>query len=168
RSSERAMSLAPAVGIAGAFPCPLQAAADSAPRTLSVRAFSWRGRDGACRPRGLLLLLRCGVVAPAAVLGDLALAFAQERLAEHAEHDAAVLQHHLADRQARGLVLQDAGQALEWHAPHLERHAGAGARRAQHGRMPVADRPDAIAPIGAVLAHEGRAGREHVGVELEA
>src|SRR6185436_4973381 len=57
RSSERAMSLAPAVGIAGAFPCPLQAAADSAPRTLSVRAFSWRGRDGACRPRGLLLLL---------------------------------------------------------------------------------------------------------------
>src|SRR4051794_29197484 len=72
-----------------------------------------RSRARLCTTRARLAssgdpaFLRCGVGAPAAERGDLALTFAEERLAEHAEHDGAVLQHDLADREARWLVLQD-------------------------------------------------------------
>src|SRR6185369_3260029 len=104
---------------------------------------------------------------PAAELGDLALAFAQERFAEDAEHDRAVLEDDLADREARRLVLQDSRQPLDRNVPELERDAPALARRAQHRRMAVVDRPDAVARVRLVLAHEFRTDLEHVLVELE-
>src|SRR6516164_5682967 len=108
------------------------------------------------------------VPAPAAELGDLALAFAQERLAEDAEHDGAVLEDDLADREARRFVLQDSRQPFDRDVPELERDASALTGRADHRRVAVVDRPDAVALVGRVLAHECRTDLEHVRVQLEA
>jgi hypothetical protein len=111
---------------------------------------------------------RPDIGAPAAEGRDLPPARAQERLAEHAEHDGAVGEQHLADGKTRRFVQQHLRQPRRRHVPDLERDARALARRrAQHRRMPVVDRVEAIAGVGLVLAHEARADGEQVRIQLE-
>ena len=89
---------------------------------------------------------RCGVGAPAAESRDLALPFAQERLAQHAEHDrcrppAPPCRCQAPAARSAGPRARPASGTS--HSSSATRAPSP--RRAQHRRMAVADRPQAIA-----------------------
>src|SRR5215470_6645865 len=105
---------------------------------------------------------------PAAVRGDLALPFAEDRLPEDSQHPAAVVEGNLADAETGGLLLQDAREPGGRHGPHLDSDRRAALRHAHHRGMFVADRPETIDGRGAGLADEARARSQQIAVELEA
>src|SRR5262245_46529754 len=101
--------------------------------------------------------MRSQVAPPAAVGRDLALALAEDGLAEDAQDFLAVGERHLADGQARRLLEKDGGQAVPRHAPDLDRDRDTSRANADHGRMTVLDRPQTIRRRGGRLGYEGGA-----------
>jgi hypothetical protein len=101
------------------------------------------------------------------VLGDFLLPVAQGWFTEHAEHFGAIGEVDLANAQARRFLEENLCHARGGDRPHLDRNRHAAFLHAHHGRMPVADRPEAINRAGFRFAHEGRARGEQVGVEFE-
>src|SRR5262245_40124339 len=108
------------------------------PRSASRKTSRWRGAaaPGLEDGMGSTLLRHCltragragarawavgsrEVSSPAAIRRDLALALAEDRLAEHAEHFLAVGEAHLADREPRRLFHEDLRQPRRGHVPHL-------------------------------------------------
>src|SRR4051812_49283038 len=63
------------------------------------------------------------VGAPAAVLGNLALALHEGRFAENPDYGGAVVEAHLADVQSGRLLEKDLGQSAAGHRPDLDLHA---------------------------------------------
>src|SRR4029077_14907602 len=85
-----------------------------------------------------------GVGAPAAVGGDLALAFAEGGLAEDAERVGAVIQADFADAEPGRFLQENRRQALGGDRPDFERDRGAALGHPDHRGVPVVDGPQAI------------------------
>src|SRR4051812_18483303 len=81
------------------------------------------------------------ICAPAAVGGNLALALAQERLAEHAKDLGLVLQHYFADCKTGWLAEQHLRQSIERNIPQLKRDPRPLRGCSHHRGMTVVDRP---------------------------
>src|SRR5215831_11563536 len=111
---------------------------------------------------------RRDVRSPAAVSGNLALAFAENRLAEDAEHFLAVGKRDLADAESWRFLEENVGEALSRHVPQLDGHGRAARCDADHGRVPVVDRPESVRGLGGRFTDEPRAGVDHGAVQLEA
>ncbi len=102
------------------------------------------------------------------LLRDLALALAEQRLAEHTERLLAVGETDLAHAEPRRLAEQDRREPGVGYVPHLDRDGSAALRHANHRWMTVADRPHAVARARRRLTDERRAGSEQIVVQREA
>src|SRR5690349_15356273 len=75
-------------------------------------------------------VVMAGVLAPSAGRGDFLLPFDEPRFGEHAEHFAAVGEHHLADRETRGLAHEERAETGHRQRPHFQRYGHAAALHA--------------------------------------
>src|SRR5437867_3816941 len=109
----------------------------------------------------------CEIATPAAKLGDLALAFAENRLRENSKHYFATPQSHFADAQSGRFAGEDRAEAHRRHRPHFHRDHSSTFRNTNHSRMNVANGKQAISRFGFILADEHAADGEKVPIEFQ-